>query len=214
MPQSTFEKLLPVAGIAAGILFAISGYLAHTPENSSDNPVTVMTGHATQNTIAFIASGLFAITFAFFAVGIRAALRSGEAGESTYSSGALAGGIMVAIVGAVNAWLMLTLVDLVDNKDVTSARAIGALGVDAWLPLMASLAVLLLSTGLGGLRTGVLPKWLGIVTIVLGVCAVGGPTGFVVWFALPVWCVVVGVVLVRSQSVAVPAPRTPQAATV
>jgi hypothetical protein len=214
MPQSTFEKLLPVAGIAAGILFAISGYVGHLPESSSDNPVTVMAGHETQNAIALIASALFAVTFAFFTIGIRAALRSGEAGESTYSSGALAGGILVAFVGAVNAWLTLTLVDLVENKDVASARAIGALGVDSWLLLVASAAVLLLSTGLGGLRTGVLPKWLSIVTIVLGVCCLGGPTGFAVWFALPVWCVVVGVVLMRRQSVATTSPQTPEAVAV
>jgi hypothetical protein len=33
MPQSTFEKFLPAAGIAAGILFAVAGYIARTPES-------------------------------------------------------------------------------------------------------------------------------------------------------------------------------------
>ncbi len=38
MPQSTFEKFLPASGILAGILFAVSGYLAKTPESLSENP--------------------------------------------------------------------------------------------------------------------------------------------------------------------------------
>jgi len=214
MPQSTFEKLLPVAGIAAGILFAVSGYLVKTPESSTDNPVVVMAGHGTQNTIAFIASALFAVTIAFFAVGIRQALRSGEPGESTYSSAAFAGGIMIATVSALNAWMLLSLVDAVDNKDVVSSKVLGTLGIDAWLPLMVASAVLLLSTGLGGLRTGVLPKWLAIVTTVLGVCALLGPTGFAVWFAMPVWCIATAVVLMRRQSAAVSSTARREAATV
>src|SRR3954454_12624502 len=130
------------------------------------------------------------------------------------SRGATAGPYMDWHDCSLNAWLGLTLVDLDDNKDVASARAIGALGIDSWLPFMASAAVLLLATGLGGLRTGVLPKWLAIVTTVLGVCCLLGPTGFVVWFAMPVWCVVLGVVLMRRQSDAASSIRTPEAATV
>ena len=188
MPQSTFEKFLPASGILAGILFAISGYLPHTPDKTSQNPITVMSGHELANTIGFIAAALFAVTMAFFAVGIRQALRSGEPGESTYSSAALAGGIMLAVVVALNAWVSFALVDAVDQKDAATAHVLGALGVSSWLPFVAASAVLMLSVGLGGLRTAVLPKWLAIVTIVLGVCCLLGPTGFAVWFAMPVWC--------------------------
>jgi hypothetical protein len=207
MPQSTFEKFLPASGILAGILFAVSGYVAKTPDSASDNPITVMKGHDLQNTIAFVAAALCAVALAFFAVAIRQALRSGEPGESTYSSAAFAGGIMVAVATSLNAWIMIALVDTLDEKDEATARTLGTLGVDAWLPFMAAAAVLLLSTGLGGLRTAVLPKWLAIVTTVLGVCCLLGPTGFLVWFAMPVWCIAVAVVLMRRQSTAVaPAP--------
>jgi len=210
MPHSTFEKFLPAAGTLAGILFAVSGYLAHTPENASDNPVTAMVGHETQNFIALIAGALFAVTMAFFTVAIRQALRSGEPGESTYSSAAFAGGVMVATVSALNAWIMIALIDAADSKDVETARVLSTLGIDSWLPFMAAAAVLLLSTGLGGLRTAVLPKWLAIVTTILGVCCLGGPTGFLVWFAMPVWCIATSVVLVRRQSAETLAPRTAQ----
>jgi hypothetical protein len=214
MPQSTFEKFLPVSGILAGILFAISGYLPLTPESSKANPITIMAGHELRNTIAFVAAALFAVTIAFFAVGLRQALRSGEPGESTYSSAAFAGGIMLAVVSAMNAWVSFALVGAVDEEQVATARVLGALGLGSWVPFVAASAVLLLSAGLGGLRTGVLPKWLAIVTIVLGACCLGGPTGFAVWFAMPVWCIVTGVVLARRQYAAAPVRHLDQATAV
>ena len=173
-----------------------------------------MSGHEVQNLIAVIAAALFAVTFAFFAVGIRQALRSGESGESTYSSAALVGGTMVAVISALNAWVSFTLLDAVDRKDAATAHVLGALGINSWVPFMVASAVLLLSAGLGGLRTAVLPKWLAIVTIVLGVCCLLGPTGFAVWFAMPVWCIAVSVVARRRRSAASSTTRVPQPATV
>lgn len=214
MPQSTFEKFLPAAGIAAGILFAVAGYAAKTPGSSSDNPISVMSGHETQNLVAVGAAALFAVAMAFFTVAIRQALRSGEPGESTYSSAAFAGGVMVAIMSTLNAWMLFATVDAVDNKDRVSAQVLGTLGLDSWVPFMAGAGVLLLSTGLGGLRTGVLPKWLSITTAVLGVCCFGGPTGFAVWFAMPVWCLALGIVLMRRQSAAAPAAGVTHSVTV
>ena len=213
MPHSTFEKFLPAAGTLAGILFAVAGYIAKTPE-SGENAVAVMTGHETRNLTALIATALFVVAMAFFAVGIRQALRSGEPRESTYSSAAFAGGIMVAIASALNAWVLGGLLESVDKEDAASARFLGVLGTVSWIPFMAAAAVLLLSTGIGGLRTDVLPKWLAIVTIVLGVCCLLGPTGFAVWFAMPVWCVAVSVVLVRRQSQSVGSPTLGQTTSV
>ena len=115
-----------------------------------------MAGHETQKLfIALVAGALFAVALAFFTVGIRQALRSGEPGRSTYSSGAFAGGIITAVVSAMNTWVMITLLDTVIQPPGRSdpARLIGALGVNAWLPFMVGAAVLLLSTGLGGLRS-------------------------------------------------------------
>ena len=67
MPHSTFEKFLPASGILAGILFAVAGYVATSPENASDNPITLMADHQTENLIAVVAGALFAVTMAFFA---------------------------------------------------------------------------------------------------------------------------------------------------
>ncbi len=121
---------------------------------------------------------------------------------------------MVAVLAALNAWVSFALVGAVDEKQAATARVLGALGLSSWVPFLAASAVLLLSVGLGGLRTAVLPKWLAIVTIVMGACCFGGPTGFLVWFAMPVWCIVTSVVLMRRESRAVSSPGAAQAVTV
>ena len=179
MPHSTFEKFLPAAGMLAGILFAISGYVAHTPENASDNPVTAMAGHETQNFIALVAAALFAVTMAFFAVAHPAGPPIGRARRVDVLQRRLRRrrhgrhGLGAQRLGH----------DRPDRRGRQQGRprpraSSAPLGIDSWLPFMAAAAVLLLSTGLGGLRTAVLPKWLSIVTVVLGVCCLGGPTGF------------------------------------
>ena len=40
-----------------------------------------------------------------------------------------------------------------------------------------------------------MPRWLGVVTVVLGVLALLGPGAFVFWLIAPVWFVVVGIAL-------------------
>ncbi|MFL6238909.1 MAG: hypothetical protein ACJ735_05375 [Actinomycetes bacterium] len=58
-------------------------------------------------------------------------------------------------------------------------------------------------------QTAALPKWLAIVTIVLGVCNIAGPLGIAVFFATPFWLIITGIVLSRrlsSSSSAAPAP--------
>ena len=198
---SKFEKFLPFTGVLAGILFAANGYLAQTSDKAGDpQAVQIMKDHMTVNTIAFIAGGLFCVAMVFFAAAIRAALRSGEGGESTYSSVAFAGAILVASAKVIESWLLMAGSDAADKGDEAALATLSYLGLDSWMPWVAASAAFFLATGLGGLRTAVIPRWLAIVTVVLGVCCLLGPAGILVWFATPVWLVVTGVVLAQRQA--------------
>jgi hypothetical protein len=64
---------------------------------------------------------------------------------------------------------------------------------------MAGFGVLLLASGIGGLRTRALPRLIAIAGLVLGVACLT-PVGFFALFALPVWILVTSVALYRSQS--------------
>jgi hypothetical protein len=51
------------------------------------------------------------------------------------------------------------------------------------------------ATGLGARRAQAMPRWLSLVTIVLGVLALLGPAAFVFWLIAPLWFAVVGIAL-------------------
>jgi uncharacterized membrane protein len=197
---SKFEKFLPYAGVLAGILFAVGGFLPSLSEKAGDpDAMAIMNDNATRNTIGAISWAVFCVAMLFFAAALRRSLRSGEGGESTYSGVAYAGAVLVAGSQALVAWLMFAGIDAADNKDKAAFDAIAYLGVNNWLVWIAPSAAMFLAAGLGGLRNAVLPTWLGIVTVILGVMCFLGPGGIVVYLLTPVWLVVTGVVLGQRQ---------------
>ena len=201
MPTSKFEKLLPYTGVLAGILFAVNGYVAKYSDKFGDpQAVQIIKDNMTRNIVAAVAAALFGVVMVFFAAALRSALRSGEGNESTYSSVAYGGALMVGFSQLMVAWLMFAGADAADKGDANAVQTLSYLGIDSWLPWVAASAALLIATGLGGLRTAVLPRWLSIVTIVLGVMCLLGPTGIAVWFATPVWLAVTGLILAQRQT--------------
>jgi hypothetical protein len=197
---SKFERYLPYTGVLAGLLFAVGGYLPKLSDEYADpNAVAILNDNSVRNGIAAVAMALCCVALLFFAAALRRALRSGEGGESTYSGVAYAGTILVAASQATGAWLMFAASDAADHHDKDVVNTLGYLGIDSWLPWVAASAAMLIPAGLGGLHNAVLPRWLGIVTVILGVACLLGPTGIAVWFATPVWLVVMGVVLGQRQ---------------
>ena len=65
-----------------------------------------------------------------------------------------------------------------------------------WLAWNAAFAALLLATGLGALRSRVLPVPLAWATVAIGASLLT-PLGFVGFFLLPLWLIAVGVLLAR-----------------
>lgn len=197
---SKFERFLPYTGVLAGALFAIGGFLPKTSDDLGDpNAVALMNDNATRNIIGAVAMALFCVAMLFFSSALRRALRSGEGGESTYSGVAYAGSILVAASQAAVAWLIFAGTEAADHHDKIAVSTLSYLGVSSWLPWVAASAAMFLATGLGGLRNAVLPRWLGIVTVVLGVACLLGPTGVAVYFATPVWLIVTGIVMGQRQ---------------
>jgi hypothetical protein len=197
--SNRFEKFLAISGILAAIVFVVVGFDATPPavDAGANERVQWYLSHKGTTAVSGFGAGYFGILMVFFTTEIRRALRSGEAGESTYSSVAMAGGILVAAASFVGALVTLATLEAADKGQEAAVTTFAFLNDFGWLPLIASLAVFYLGTGVGGLRTAALPTWLSIVTIVLGVMCVLGPAGVAAWFATPVWMAVTAVVLWR-----------------
>lgn len=199
MTTTRFEKFLAIAGILAGVVFVVINFHPDAPGvgASAQARVDWYNDHKAITAISGFGAGYFAVLMAFFAVGVRKLLRSGEAGESTYSSAALVGGVLVAVAATVGALISLGSLEAADKHQAAVVTTFAFVNDFGWLPIMVGLGVFYLATGLGGLRTATLPKWLSIVTIILGVGALAGPTGVAVFFATPLWLIVVGALLLR-----------------
>jgi hypothetical protein len=198
MRLSLFEKALPWTGALAGLLWAAHMFLSSTPDDPADaGAVAVVGGASAQNHAAGFALLFGALMLVFFASAARAVLRSGEAGESTYSSVAH-GGLLVAAAGL--GWLgvlQIALTGAAVDHDAASTAALGRLAFVGWLPALAGLVAAFWGLGLGGLRTAALPRWFAVATVVLGLLGVLGPAAMAVYLLLPLWLVAASAVTAR-----------------
>ncbi len=95
------------------------------------------------------------------------------------------------LAATIASWVVtdLAMWKAVDFGDESAIRTLAAISDAGFLPLMAAMIATYIGTGLAGLRTGTLPKWLAIASIGVGVVAPLGPLGFIGTMLLPVFIV-------------------------
>jgi hypothetical protein len=207
MPLSTFEKYLPWTGAVAGILWGVQMLAAKLPDDPADRTAVKIIGDAVaQNYLAGFALLVSALMLVFFAAAARNCLRSGEAGESTYSSVAH-GGLVVAAVGFGLLGVMhIALTNSATAADPAATATIGQLALIGWLPALVGFVAAFCGLGLGGLRNATLPKWFAIITVVLGVVGVLGPLAMVVYLLLPLWLIATSATIANRATAREPQP--------
>jgi hypothetical protein len=162
---------------------------------------------------AAVIGQLAAVLIVLFGAGLRWALRSREAGEATYSVVAFAGAILAAAGFAIAAMVNLAGAAAADQGARGAVYTINQLDAASWIPFTAGLAVMMLASGIGGLRTLALPSWLSWVAIVLG-AAFLTPIGALGFGLVPFWVLAASIVLYRRRgdaSSAAPAMPHPAA---
>ena len=197
MVTDRFDRTLAWAGVAAGVLYAAKFPLVGMPDAGNDDALAFVHDHQVQNGLVLVATSLAALLVALFSTGLRSRLRSGEGAESTYSSIAYGGGLLLASAMLLRAWTILAALDATSNHDAGSVRTITVLSADLWLPWIAATCLLLLGVGLGGLRSAVLPRWLSWASLVLAVLCLLGPAGILVDLVMPLWLVATGLAVHR-----------------
>lgn len=205
MPLSPFEKFLPWTGALAGVLWAVQMFASTSPDDPADpKAVAAIRDATTQNYAAGFALLGGALLLVFFAAAVRRSLRSGEAGESTYSSVAH-GGLLLAAGGfGLLGVLQIALTNAANAPaPAVPTATIGQLTLIGWLPALAGLVAAFWGVGLGGLRHATLPKWFALATVVLGVVGILGPAAMAVYLLLPLWLIGASAVLTTRQPVAV-----------
>jgi hypothetical protein len=208
MHATKLDRFLPLAGVLAGLVLVAVNVLTWDSPDSTDAADLAAYGssHETRVMVAGFGMAYVAVLLAFFAVALRGAIRAGEAEESTYSSVAFAGGLMVATAAALWSYVSLTTLSSITDGNAAAVSAMVHFSSLSWLPWLIGSAVLYLSVGIGALRTAAMPRWLAVVTTVLGVLCLTGVGGIAVYLATPFWLIVTGAVLYQRLSTSAPAP--------
>lgn len=203
MQLDGFRRFLPYTGVICAISLLAYMVLGGTPPDDSATPAKFLDFYGNNQTAGFLSNFVFANLFAafalFFATEIRATLRSGEAGESIYSSLAFAGGIAIAVAMSIAGMVSVAAFAAGDKGYEAATLALGLLAAYSFLPWMVSGAALFLAVGIGGLKTATLPKWISWLSVVMGVLCFT-PGGIAVFVIQPIWFVGMAVVLIRRQS--------------
>ena len=201
------ERFAPLTGAVFVVLIVVAIVVGgETPDNkdSTESIVRFWDDDETAQIWSAIIGAWSLVFFMWFAATVRSVLRTAEAGPARLASLSLAGAA-IATTGLLSI-LSMNFAAAESAGDVPGevTHALTVLSNGFFLPLAAGFALFYLAVGVVVVRTGVLPAWLGWLTIVLGILCVT-PIGFFALIVGLLWVLGVSVMLFLRA----PAPAAP-----
>jgi hypothetical protein len=175
------DWIAPLTGVAF-VVVGIIGFAIGGEPKSADDPAREIVDFYVDNKdsvqIAAALSVVAGLLLIFFAAHLRKVLHEAGGEGEILSLVAFSGLLVVAVGFAIDAMIAFSLAEAADDIRPSAVQALQALWDNDFLPLVLGVLAFLWATGLSIVRTGVLPKWIGWVMILLGVVA-ATPVGFV-----------------------------------
>jgi hypothetical protein len=197
-----FDRFLPLAGALAGLLFFVGLVLLWNDPSSETGPAETFSywqdDRAQHQIVALLVAPLIAFLLLFFGAGLRRRLAHG-AGDAGHGSVAFAGALLAAAVFAVVAMLEGAMTNAAHEGERETVYTLSQAHSYDWLGWNVAFAAMLLATGLGARRNGMLPTPLAWATVVIGASLLT-PLGFLGFVLVPVWLILVGLWLSRRSS--------------
>ena len=191
------RKLLPLSGALSVVLILVSFAIAGEPPDVDavpDDLLSYYTDDSLQIGAALLALGSF--FFLVFSATVATALRGGLDRDrgSTAAKVSFAGGIVFTVGMTIFSGLAFTAGEVAEDVAPSTLQTLNALEMNMFFTVAVGTAAFLIGTGIGLLKSGLLPRWMGWVAIALGVLAIT-PAGFVAFLGLGVWTLVASAML-------------------
>jgi hypothetical protein len=190
------RNLAPLTGALFVVLvlvafFALGG---NTPDgkDSAAKVVSFYKDNNDKEIAAAIVLALSGVPLLYFSALVRDMGRAASSGRSALPGLAFGGGVVAATGFMTAAALHFALADYADNVQPTAAQAMNAIDNDFFLPFAIGVVTLVFAASLMAIRTGLLPKWLGWVGVVLFVISFT-PVGFIGFGLSGIWIIVVSI---------------------
>jgi hypothetical protein len=197
-----FDRFLPIAGALIGLLFFAGLALTWGDPSSETAPAETFSywqNNRGQHQISgLLLAPLIAFLLVFFGAGLQRQLRRGS-GDTGHGAVAFGGALLAASTFALVGMLEGAATNAAHEGQRQAVYTLSQLHSYDWLAWNASFAAVLLATGLGARRNGMLPTPIALASIVIGASLLT-PLGFFGFFLIPIWLIVVGVILHRSPS--------------
>ena len=210
MTSNSREWLVPLTGlgfIAVGILSFIIGGEPKSADDPAREVVSWYVDNKDSVEVAAILSVVAGVLLVFFGAYLRDVLRAAGPGTEGLSLVAFMGFVVVAVAVAIDGTIMFAAAEAAEDVPAASLVALQALWDNDFLPFILGVELFLWGTGLAVVRTGVLPKWLGWVMIVLAVAGFT-PIGFIAAIGSALLVLILSIWLsLRARGPAVPATQ-------
>jgi hypothetical protein len=198
------KKLVPLSGVLGVALIIASFALGGDSPDSNAGAAEVVSYYTDHHDKLLFAAALLALGAFFllvFTTTVAGVLRraSGETGGASALS--FAGGVILVVGITLFAGVTFSLADAIKHLEPAAAQSLNTLGTDLFFPLAVGNAAFLLGSGIGVIKTKVLPVWLGWAAVVLGVASLT-PGGFFAFMLLGLWTLIVSVMLSRRAETA------------
>jgi hypothetical protein len=200
--------LAPLTGVGF-IAVGIIGFFVGGEPKSADEPAREVVDFYVDNKdsvqLGAILAAVAGLLLIFFAAQLRSVLHAAGGPGESLSLVSFVGLAIVATGFAIDATISFSLAEAADDIDPTAAQALQALWDNDFIPMILGVMAFLWATGISVIRTGVLPKWLGWVMIVLGIIG-ATPVGFVSAIGAALLVLVLSIMLSLRARKAVPPP--------
>jgi hypothetical protein len=199
--MKNWARIGSLSGVAfVGLVFASQLSSGGIPD-SSTRPADVIAfyeAHQGGEQLGAVLTAMAVVIGLYFFSSLRNYLAR-VAGGAQFASLGFVGAIFFGVGGCVNAGVQWSLADAPSRLTPSAAQALNMLSKDNLATgfYIAGLAALMLFYGIAMVRTRLMPRWLGWLTIALGVIALAGPLAFLVFVATAPWAITVSILLYR-----------------
>jgi hypothetical protein len=203
MQPKNRQWLVPLTGVGFIVVGIVSFIVGGEPK-SADHPVREIVNFYVDNKDSVQAGAFIGVAatvlLVFFGAYLRRFLRAAAGEGDMLSLISFIGVVIVAIGFAIDTTILIALTEAVDDINPIAVQSLQALWDNDFVPIALGVQLFLWGTGLSVIRSGVLPKWLGWVMVVLAVVGLT-PLGFASAIGSAILVLVLSILLsVRARS--------------
>ncbi len=200
MSEGRVTRLMGWIGLLALISFVVGfGVLnGNQPSENASGATDVawMNSHSTMRWAQIYVIALALTLVLVFVAQLRRILHDATNGRQVWPDLVFAAGLIFVAAelasGGVNATVFII---AAHNHDYAIAHLANFVGQNSEIAMIYGLALLTLTTGIAILSGSTLPRWIGIVSVIIGIVCVLGPIGFFGVLAAALWLPVLGFVV-------------------